>query len=601
MAKVWSFNTTVRNPERMQNFLRVLKVFEGRTFDEECQKDFFAAQIQKRLYKPTPRTLVDSDLINEVNKETAEEVPETIVNRIVDLYMDKPVNPAARGRTTAGILNRFGLCIASNARGAVKITDLGNKWLNGEIDDQELFFKFLLKWQYPNPMEYGYSNFNIKPFIGTLTLIKRVNDKWFSKGNRPVGFSKSEFMFFVPSLKKHTDIESTAEKVVEYRLELAAKSGRERRDYEKRFIARRVKETGEKLSNLRDYTDSAIRYFRMTGFVYLRGSNTHIDLSPDHMVEIERLLESNNASASAFSDIQGYVSYLVDIKLPSLPWENEADLSLIKTEMLGTLQSLSRTLGKEAALDSLLPSIAVLSPSKQVELLKNFKNSLQIEKLRSLKYDKEKLREIILSIPSVLSNRTVTVTTRPSLDLEWFVSLSLMVMNDAKDILPSYKLGDDGLPTGFSSNIADIECLYEKFGMIVEVTLIVGRDQWHAEGYAVQRHLRDFEKKYQSYGDNIYCLFIAPYLHSDALEAYWNANKHGYQGKCQKIIPLRIVQYVEILSIIKRSLEKNVNPQHDKYEDLLRSLYDGCQTTEHVDIWINTFDTIIGNWKKRLL
>lgn len=606
MSKVWSFNTTVRNPERMQNFLRTLKEFEGCVFDEECQKDFFALQIKKRLYKPTPRTLIDPVLVEEVNKKTAEEIPEDILKRIINLY-GGIADASLRGRTTAGILNRFGLCIANKSRGPVKITELGNKWLNNEIDDQELFFKFLLKWQYPNPLEQGYQNFNVKPFIATLTLIHKVNQKWSEKGENSVGITRKEFMLFVTSLRNYRDVDGFADRIVEFRSGLKRKSGKKRKTFEEDFTRNRVEEIFEtsynlqKLtSDLKDYTDSAIRYFRMTDFIYLRGRGTHVDLAPDYQVEVERLIQSDNASSQNFANIQKYLNYLVDTALPVLPWENESDLTRIKAETIELSRSLAYTVNKESEFESLTQSIDTLTLTKQLEKLKDFKNILQIEKLRGLRYDKEKLKELITRIPSVLSDRTQIVTTRPSLDLEWFVSLSLMVLNDAKRIIPSYKLGDDELPTGFASNIADIECLYESFGMIVEVTLLMGRDQWYAEGQPVQRHLRDFENKYHSYGDNTYCLFIAPYLHRDTLNAYWAANKFGYEGRRQRIIPIRIEQYVKILNLVNESIQQNRNPSHEKYEGLLFKLYASSTNIEDSHQWTGTFDSIINDWGNTL-
>lgn len=607
MVHVWSFNTTVRNPERMQNFLRTLKEFEGRVFDEKCQKDFFALQIKKRLYRPTPKTLVDPVLIEEVNKKTAEEIPEDVLNRIINLYHGN-ADSSLRGRTTAGILNRFGLSIAKKSRGPVKVTVLGNKWLNNEIDDQELFFKFLLKWQYPNPLEQGYQDFDVKPFIATLTLLHKVNQKWAGQGESPVGITKKEFMLFVPSLKNYRDIETFAGKIIEYRLELKQRSGQERKNYEDTYFRNRVGEIFGASSNfqkftsdLKDYTDSAIRYFRMTDFVYLRGGGTHIDLAPDYQVEIERLIQNDNSGSQSFADVQTYLDYLVNTSLPTLPWENEGDLNRIKVETIDSCRPLARMVNKESKFESLIQGIGTLTLAKQVEKLKVFKNSLQIEKLHGLKYDKEKLKELITSIPTVLSDRAETITTRPSLDLEWLVSLSLMVLNDAKEINPSYKLGDDGLPTGFASKVADIECLYERFGMIVEVTLLMGRDQWYAEGQPVMQHLRDFEDKYSSYGERAYCLFIAPYLHRGTLNTFWESVKGvGYEGRKQKIIPMRIEQYVRILSLIYESLAQNNQPTHMKYEKLLQTLFDKCSGVGDIFQWIDTFDSEIEKWGKAL-
>ena len=37
MRKPWSISTTVRNPERLRDFLRVLKQLEGQSFDTSNQ------------------------------------------------------------------------------------------------------------------------------------------------------------------------------------------------------------------------------------------------------------------------------------------------------------------------------------------------------------------------------------------------------------------------------------------------------------------------------------------------------------------------------------------------------------------------------------
>jgi len=53
MRKPWSISTTVRNPERLRNFLRVLKKLEGQNFTKENQIKYQILLIKERLYKPT--------------------------------------------------------------------------------------------------------------------------------------------------------------------------------------------------------------------------------------------------------------------------------------------------------------------------------------------------------------------------------------------------------------------------------------------------------------------------------------------------------------------------------------------------------------------
>lgn len=85
-----------------------------------------------------------------------------------------------------------------------------------------------------------------------------------------------------------------------------------------------------------------------------------------------------------------------------------------------------------------------------------------------------------------------------------------MAIDDAKEISPNYSVGDDNLPLFTAAgNNPDIECRYSSFGMICEVTLLRGRDQWFNEGQPIMRHLREFENRDQNKSLDNYCLFLA--------------------------------------------------------------------------------------------
>jgi hypothetical protein len=607
MAEVWSFNTTVRNPDRIFNFLKILKTIEGTIFDESGQKRFFAEQIKQRYYKPTKKTLADPALISSVYSTTGEEIPDNIIGKIVALYHGE-FDAAARGRATAGILNRFGLCVAAASQGPVKITDLGNKWLKNKISDQELFFKFLLKWQYPNEIEEGYASFNIKPFIGSILLIREVNLEWTKQGHDPLGVSRQEFAYFFPSLTAYSQLKDCAKEIIKLRLALKDLHGSARKSYLDRYYQERTHKIFPKTDSiltkqrdLKDYGDSAIRYFRMSGFIIQRGKGNHVDLSPDRKVEIRSLINSSLIKVRPFDNYEDYLTYLVDSNLPKIPWENDADLKNIKQQVVRLISSFSVDLNIQSQTQTFIESIKNESLKSQVAKIEEYKNILQIKKLRSYKYNSDKLLESIRGINGTLSDRTPILTTRPSLDLEWFTSISLMVLNDAKEINPSYTIGDDGLPTGFSNNISDISCLYLNFGMTVEVTLQSGRDQWILEGQPVMRHLRDFEGKYLEYGDNIYCLFIAKYLHRDTLNTFWNSIRGiGYEGRQQKIIPLTIDQYVKILTYLNEFIKSEHKPTHVLYKQLLEKLYEDKDRSVDVYQWIGYFDRKIGLWYEEI-
>jgi len=146
MRRPWSISTTVRNPERLRDFLRILKNLEGEEFDTENQRRYQILLIQARLYRPNNLTPQQGQLLSPSNTdqipyETAEEIFES------QGYED----PAMRGRQSANPLNKLGFSIAREGSGAIQITDLGNSFLAGDYDISSVFFKSLLKLQFPNP------------------------------------------------------------------------------------------------------------------------------------------------------------------------------------------------------------------------------------------------------------------------------------------------------------------------------------------------------------------------------------------------------------------------------------------------------------------
>ncbi len=210
MRKLWSISTTVRNPERLRNFLYVLKELENQNFDQKTQIEYQIRLIQHKFYKPSkiPHEFREHyKNLNPMPHETAK----TIFNE--QGYID----PAMRGRQSANPLNKLGLSIARESLGSVKITTLGNEYLSGDYDVSLIFFKSLLKLQFPNPWSSDFSaerGFNISPLIATFHLLNKLNMKSSRKG-----LSKSEFCIFIPTLININQIDEYVEKILDYRKE----------------------------------------------------------------------------------------------------------------------------------------------------------------------------------------------------------------------------------------------------------------------------------------------------------------------------------------------------------------------------------------------
>ena len=170
------------------------------------------------------------------------------------------------------------------------------------------------------------------------------------------------------------------------------------------------------------------------------------------------------------------------------------------------------------------------------------------------------------------------------------------IINDSILIKPNAPVGDDNEPTYTApSGVADIECFYEKFNAICEVTMLTSRDQWFNEGQPVMRHLRDFEKRHKKQS---YCLFIAPRLHQDTINTFYNSVKYEYEGEKQKIIPMTISQLINILQTIKIIIENNRKFSHIE----LMSLYDMCVNMNMVansQVWFGHVQHSIAEWKQK--
>jgi len=145
--KLWSISTTVRNPDRLRNFLLTLKEIENIEWNEDSQKEFQIRLIKNRFYGfgsnqfYSGLTNEQIDLIENISKpisiEKAKEIFET------KNYKD----PAMRGRTSFKPLEKLGFAFIQDKK--IKISTLGEYFLKEDFDLGELFFKSFIKWQYP--------------------------------------------------------------------------------------------------------------------------------------------------------------------------------------------------------------------------------------------------------------------------------------------------------------------------------------------------------------------------------------------------------------------------------------------------------------------
>lgn len=602
MLKAWSITTTVRNPERLREFLIAIKLLENQTWNTTNQENYQKLLIKNRLYGFGNTQFYNgltSNIIEIIN-DTDKEIGDDTIDEIIKLKKYKEF--AMRGRQSINPLTKFGFVVIDN--GLIKITELGKKLIASEKDAGDVFLKSFIKWQIPNPANNDFSDngdYNIVPFVASLKLINEVNKLETDRGEKAKGISKREFSLFIPSLIKYEDIKNYALKIIELRDLQKNKTKQERKEirenYRKNFAAIFLNSNSESeierlLSNLKDYGDNTIRYFRLTKFIRIRGNGFYVDIEPNRYIEIQSLFESEFYKPKNFLNKNEYTEYMANDSLPALPWQTRDKLNKIIESIYADITSLQIDLDlnvTEKIDTSLITEDKLI---EHIDYLREIRKDLQEKDNHVKSQPIESVAEYIEKLENIFD-----FENRP-LMLEYLSTMGLHALNDSKEIKPNYPVGDDNEPTSTApGGMADIECFYENFNMICEVTMLSGRDQWFNEGQPVMRHLRDFENVH----DNAYCIFIAPKIHTDSAETFFISNTVGYKGNKQKIATLTIKQFIQILKTLKQLREAGIKFGHNNLKVLLDSIIESCNNVFDSDEWINKNQTILNLWSESLI
>jgi len=577
LEQLWSMSTTLREAERIIGFAKTAYEMNGEVWSKQNQIKYQVLLIKNRFYLSPDNTQSLNGLnthqiaiLSDINHELSFEEAMSIFN--AKNYEDPPM----RGRQSMSPLKKLGLVYINNNR--IYCTDLCEKLISNQISIEEFMFDSLIKYQYPNPMERGYLTWNTKPFVNTLKLIKSVNELAVSNGEDPKGISTIEFGIFALSLKDYRDVDVVANKIIEFRRIYRNLPVDDRQDFASNYIEEYLADFNNAKKNCFEYTDNMIRYLRLTKYVYLRGkyANTYIDLEPRRLIEINALLEFDDGSAKQFTNEEWY-NFVGTYGSYVLPFETPEALKTIATEIIIENNRLKNELGIEPEYISLFDNTTELKT--QIIELREERTYLQNLEIKHVYHrNSHKIDEAISALNDILSRNSANLGKRFSIELEKWANIALNIINDAIQIKPNTKVGDDNEPIFTApAGVPDIECYYEAFNSICEVTMLVGRDQWYNEGQPVMRHLRSFEDN--NTDKENYCIFIAPRMHNDTLNTFLMASKYGYDGQRQKIIPISIRQMIVLLSKVKELLLMGKSFTHRDFKRLL----DNCMVTEGIN------------------
>ena len=593
--RLWSISTTVRNPDRLRNFLKILKLLEGKPFNSENQKNYQILLIQHKFYYPTNIPSKYKKFYD--NPELSLSFRDAKKIFFYQNYKD----PAMRGRQSVNPLNKLGFSKAREREGKILITELGNRFIKEDDDIGYIFFKSLLKLQFPNPWSKDFTakyGFDIQPLIGTMQIINKVNNISDKKG-----LTQTEFSLFVPSLINYKLIDEYVEKILKYRQE--RNKNKFINDFAKEFY--QLNNPNEKqLNNFFEYGDNIMRYFRLTKYFKVEtdkfGKYWTIDLEPTRKVEIDQLLKEFSGKSIHFDNIHSYLEYISDITLPKLPFEKIDSLKEIANLILSSIKHFVKTkkilltAQDKEILDTTYQKFSKKELEEYIIKLRELNISLKEKQTKlDLLNDTKKIENIINDLKDIKAIKKFSPEK-----FEKIITEALKIINDEIKIKPNYPMDDNGEPISHATgNQPDIECFYESFNAICEVTLDTSNFQWIRETQPVMRHLRVFENK-NSHTKN-YCLFISPKIHIDTLYHFWTSIKYGYNGVKQNIIPLTTEQFAILLEIYLIQIKIGKKITHDKIRKLYEEIISKTNEINGHSEWLSLISKIINNWKTKLI
>lgn len=627
MAKIklnrWNPSTAIRNPERIPGFFFVFeKHFEGKIWNNENQEKFQIELIRYKKYKPTGMTQEQSMWFDEnenpmsliqANKIWAyqrDELKKVSFQQSIGYY-------GYRGRMSANPFLKFGLYY-KNEENKITITDLGKKLAKNEITIDDCFVSTLLKYQIPlNQEDTGNirSGFSIKPLIAGLHLIKKVNEIWEEKQGKQIGISRLEFGLFVNSLINAKNIKTHAEKLIKFRMQYKkSKTMKEKRilcyktildlnyhltDKEKKKVTK--EELEGYYDTLTTYGENTRRYFRMAGWIRFRGAG-NTDLNDRKKVETESLLKFDNGGALNLVDDEEYARYLADTTKPVWPWKTKEKLIEKYLEISKNIKNI------KSELSTSTEEIKYIS---KIELEKY--SETDIEKINEeLKRKLEELdKEVVLKemespeeISNVIERLDINWMRKEAprqafVEFEYQTTRGLIALDDGQ-IEPNYPKGDDGQPISHApGGGADIECFYDKFNMICEVTLLTNQEQWKREYTAITEHFEDFIEKNKK-NKNI-LLFIAPSIHDRTAKQFYTNNQWD-EKVFGRAIPITISQFIEILKTLKFIRERKSSDKitHEQILVLYQMIIDSMKNFMYKE-WRQNIQSIIDKWIQEIL
>ena len=531
--KVYSINTTIRNPKRNADFLKLFKKYDKLVMDNINTYKYFFDLVQNGIYTFTNIPISV--------KEKLELGIELSDDEVIDAIERNPQATGLHGRVMTqlrALKDQGFLRFEKAARGQNKITitKLGHEIIDNEIDGTITYTKAMIGLHAKNPARRSMLNESV-PFLNTLFVINEVNKEWRNMGYEPKGILRHEFGAFVLSMKD-CDYKRAANDIIEYRK-------RNRYNINENDIINHLNKNDilelKMNSVIADYPDDVFRKFEMTGLLVARGQfgYRYIDFSKYNMEKVKIILEDyKNYSFKHFTTEDDYYFYLENIKIP---WEKDELIRRkvieSKCDVLGLKfdEKLDLT-SQEQMLDQMFYRKALDNAIKDIEL--------------------ELIKQELKILAGTSDAETKFGDLGEPLRLEYLLALLLGKIYGTSKLVSNIIYAENGKPLHYApAGKSDIILYDEKGSYILEPTMQKGRNQQlNNETTNIVRHV-EIEK--EKSGLDFRVLMIAPVIHIDVTRFF----KYMVVSEDAKIIPASIERSTQLF--IDNSQIESLNRDFD--------------------------------------
>lgn len=532
--KMYSFNTTVRMPDKNIEFLELFKEYEGKLFDDTERLNYYIEAIKKNIVKPMNITPSVREKIRSGQDLTDDEIKEILAHNRPRNGFGGRVGDFISAMASQGFLQKQGK--------RFRLTSLGNELITKPENEADIYTKAMISLQYGSIDRNTATNKAI-PFLNMIFVMDELNNKYDQK---LVGISDFELGVFVFTMSD-CNYKKTASEIMEYRKN---NGGKKDYDFAMNFIHNVRKILAISASTLDDYTDEVLRKFKKTG-LFTEEKKYKKNIYRFSEVESEKVnLLIKKYENYKWINYNSADDYFNSIEQIILPWEEDDSLySLIlkkKAELIGWQEDLTNI--DKTTRDEI--------ESKYSEYI--FQNMVKDEYTLDLI-----IRELEI-INGKIKGNSMLPDTENYIKLEWFTSLLLSNKFGVENVKSNLRYYDDGTPKCCAGgNEPDVELHSDNTSYNIEVTTISNKNQQvNMETTSVLRHLDDSNRKNNN---KTKAIMVAPYVHYDTINIYQISAK-GISTETIAV-PLTIDAFIKV--VIESDTFDDFDKNIDKYAELL--------------------------------